>query len=222
MKFDFNIVWQYLPLLITKGLTTTLSFIIICMVIGLFWGFLLSLARISKNPLLYWSSTIYVEFFRGTPVLVQLFWIFFCLPLLFGTDFSAFTSSVIALSLYSGAIMSESFRASLKSIEPEQYDACQALGLSPFTKVIYIVFPQAVLRAVPNLLSNLVSLFKESALVSAVGMADLMYLGNGLALQESRPVEFLTAVAFIYFIVGFALTRAVSRAETSVLKVIQT
>ena len=109
MKFDFAVVWEYLPLLVTKGLSVTLSFIVICMVIGLLWGFLLSLARTSQNMFLYWASTIYVEFFRGTPVLVQLFWIFFCLPLLFGTDFSAFTSSVIALSLYSGAITSESF-----------------------------------------------------------------------------------------------------------------
>ena len=222
MKFDFTVVWEHLPLLITKGLSVTLSFIIICMVIGVLWGFLLSLARTSQNPFIYWPSTLYVEFFRGTPVLVQLFWIFFCLPLLFGTDLSAFTSSVIALSLYSAAITSESFRASLKSIESDQYDACTALGLSPVVKLIYVVFPQAILRAIPNLLSNVVSLFKESALVSAVGMADLMYVGNSLALQEAKPVEILTAVALIYFVVGFALTRTVSRMESRILKVVQT
>ncbi len=222
MNFDFYIIWEHIPLLIFKGLSVTLSFIVICMAIGLMWGFALSLARTSRSLVIYWLSTVYVEFFRGTPVLVQLFWIFFCLPLLLGTNFSAFTSSVIALSLYSGAIMSESFRASLKSIESDQYDACIALGLTPLAKLFYVVFPQAVLRAIPNLLSNLVSLFKESALVSAVGMTDLMYLGNSLALQEAKPIEILTAVAIIYFVVGFALTRSVSAAESRMLKVVST
>ncbi len=219
-SFDFGIILEYWDVLVL-GLLSTLQFVGICIVLGVLWGFLLSLARISTNPILHWTSTVYVEFFRGTPVLVQLFWIFFCLPLLLGLDLSGFTSSIIALTLYTGAITSESFRSSLKSIEKDQHDACTALGLGAVTKVTYVIFPQALLRAIPNLLSNVVSLFKESALVSAVGMADLMYIGQNIANQEAKPVEILTAVAVLYFLVGFPLARAVSMVETRLLAAIK-
>lgn len=220
MELDFSFLLEYSGVL-WKGLLTTLQFVGLAIVLGLIWGFVLSLGRTSSNAILYWVSTVYVEFFRGTPVLVQLFWIFFCLPLFLGVDLSGFTSAVIALTLYSGAITSESFRAALKSIERSQFDACTALGLSSGVRTLYVILPQAVLRAIPNLLSNVVSLFKESALVSAVGMADLMYVGQNIANSVARPIEILTAVALIYFCIGFPLTRAVSLVEGRLLKVVK-
>lgn len=220
MELDFSFLLEYSGVL-WRGLLTTLQFVGLAVILGLIWGFVLSLARTSTNPILYWVSTIYVEFFRGTPVLVQLFWIFFCLPLFLGLELSGFASAVIALSLYSGAITSESFRAALKSIEASQFDACTALGLPTGARTIYVILPQAVLRAIPNLLSNVVSLFKESALVSAVGMADLMYVGQNIANNVARPIEILSAVALIYFCIGFPLTRAVSMVEGRLLKVVK-
>lgn len=220
MGLDFTFLIEYSGVL-WSGLLTTLQFVGLAVVLGLVWGFILSLGRTSSNLVFYWITTIYVEFFRGTPVLVQLFWIFFCLPLFLGVELSGFASAVIALSLYSGAITSESFRASLKSIEASQFDACTALGLPNWVRTVHVVLPQAVLRAIPNLLSNVVSLFKESALVSAVGMADLMYVGQNIANNVTRPIEILTAVALIYFCIGFPLTRAVSLAESRLLKVVK-
>ncbi len=200
---------------------TTLSFVALSAVLGVFWGLALSLARTSRNKLLYSVSTVYVEFFRGTPVLVQLFWIFFCLPIFLGMELSGFTSAVISLTLYSGAIISESFRAALKSIEKSQYDACEALGMSKLQELIFVVAPQAFLRATPNLLSNVVALFKESALVSAVGLADLMYVGQNIANRIARPIEPLTVVALIYFVIAFPLTRVVSFLEGRLLAVMR-
>ena len=220
MDLSFGFLIDYSDVLL-KGLLTTLQFVAIAVILGLIWGFILSLGRTSSNRVIYIVATIYVEFFRGTPVLVQLFWVFFCLPLFLGVELTGFTSAVIALTLYSGAITSESFRASLKSIESVQYDACIALGLPAMTRIIFVTLPQAVLRAVPNLLSNVVSLFKESALVSAVGMADLMYVGQNIANNVMRPIEILSAVAIIYFAIGFPLTRAVSYAEKRLLKIIK-
>lgn len=220
MELDFAFLWDF-RLVLAKGLWTTLQFVGLAIVIGLIWGFLLSLARTSSNWILYGLSTIYVEFFRGTPVLIQLFWIFFCLPLFLNVTLSGFTSVVIALSLYSGAITSESFRAALNSIEKSQDDACTALGLPKGVKTLFVILPQAILRAIPNLLSNVVSLFKESALVSAVGMADLMYVGQNIANNVAKPIEILTAVALIYFAIGFPLTRAVSMVEARLLKVVK-
>ncbi|KIC09718.1 amino acid ABC transporter permease [Leisingera sp. ANG-M1] len=220
MDFDFSFLAEYSGVL-WRGLLTTLQFVGIAVVLGLVWGFVLSLGRTSSNKGLYWLATLYVEFFRGTPVLVQLFWIFFCLPLFLGVELSGFISAVIALSLYSGAITSESFRAALKSIDASQFDACIALGLPQGVQTVFVILPQAMLRAIPNLLSNVVSLFKESALVSAVGMADLMYVGQNIANNVARPIEILTAIALIYFAIGFPLTRAVSLVEGRLLKVVK-
>ncbi|MBP1858084.1 amino acid ABC transporter permease [Rhizobium herbae] len=217
MELDFSILSKF-QYALRLGLWTTLKLTVICIVLGCALGFAVGLARTSRNIAVRAVSSAYVEFFRGTPVLVQLFWIFFCLPLMLGVELSNFTSGVVALTLYMGAITSETFRASLKSIGPEQFDACVALGLPRNVQVINVVLPQAVLRAIPTLLSNCVSLFKESALVSAVGMADLMFVGQNISNNTARPVEVLTVVALIYFVIAFPLTRAVSVIEARILR----
>ncbi|WP_027997396.1 amino acid ABC transporter permease [Sinorhizobium arboris] len=216
MALDFSIVLRFQEAL-ALGLWMTIKLTLICVVLGCSLGFLIGLARTSRSTLLRAVSSVYVEFFRGTPVLVQLFWIFFCLPLILGVELSNFASGVIALTLYMGAITSETFRASLKSIGAEQLDACVALGLPRRVEVTSVILPQAVLRAVPTLLSNCVSLFKESALVSAVGMADLMFVGQNISNNTARPVEVLTVVALIYFVIAFPLTRAVTLVERRML-----
>ena len=217
MTLDFSILLRFEHALLL-GLWMTVKLTVICIVLGCSLGFLVGLARTSRSLALRAVSGVYVEFFRGTPVLIQLFWIFFCLPLILGVELSNFASGAIALTLYMGAITSETFRASLKSIGPEQLDACVALGLPRRVQVMSVVLPQAVLRAIPTLLSNCVSLFKESALVSAVGMADLMFVGQNISNNTARPVEVLTVVALIYFVIAFPVTRVVTLVESRILK----
>jgi polar amino acid transport system permease protein len=216
MDIDFTIVWRFRDALL-GGLLTSVQLTIVCVLLGCALGFAVGLARGAGNALVRGVTSLYVEFFRGTPVIVQLFWIFFCLPIVLGFELSNFASAVIALTLYMGAITSETFRSSLKSVGREQIDACVALGLPWHVRVRCVVLPQAVIRAVPTLLSNCVSLFKESALVSAVGMADLMFVGQNVSNNTSRPVEVLTTVAAIYFLIAFPLTRAVTFVERRVL-----
>ena len=216
MTYDFAVVLGYWEALL-QGLEVTVKLTLLCAALGSVLGFVTSLARVSPVRFLRWISTLYVEFFRGTPVLIQLFWFFFCLPIVLGTDISNFAAATVTLTLYTGAITSETFRASLKSIRPEEIDACIALGLPRITQITNIVLPQALLRAIPTLLSNFVSLFKESALVSAVGMADLMFVGQNISSNIAKPVEVLTVVAAIYFVVAFPLTRAVTVIERKML-----
>ncbi len=217
MALDFSVLLRFQEAL-ALGLWTTVKLTLICMVLGCTLGFFVGLARTAPSIILRGIASVYVEFFRGTPVLIQLFWIFFCLPLILGVELSNLASGVIALTLYMGAITSETFRASLKSIGREQLDACIALGLPRRAQIVNVILPQAVLRAVPTLLSNCVSLFKESALVSAVGMADLMFVGQNISNNTARPVEVLTIVALIYFAIAFPLTRAVTIVEGRILK----
>jgi polar amino acid transport system permease protein len=215
--FSFGFLLDYWSALLA-GLRTTLELTLICVVLGVMLGFLVSLMRTSGSRLISAIGSAYVELFRGTPVLIQLFWIFFCLPLVLHIEIGNLPSAIIALSLYMSAISSETFRAAMKSISHDQHDACVALGLAPLAKIAHVVFPQTILRAIPTLLSNTVSLFKESSLVSAVGMSDLLYVGQNIATRTYHPVEILTTVAFIYFAIAFPLTRAVTLVEQRLLR----
>jgi len=218
--FSFGFILDYWSALLV-GLATTLKLTVICVILGMLLGFALSLMRTSENRLIYAIGSLYVEFFRGTPVLIQIFWIFFCLPLVLHVEIGSLASAIIALSLYMGAISCETFRAAMKAIAREQHDACVALGLAPLAKITHVIFPQTILRAIPTLLSNTVSLFKESSLVSAVGMSDLLYVGQNIATRTFHPVEILTTVAFIYFVIAFPLTRAVTIVEQRLLRKIE-
>ncbi|RUM24149.1 amino acid ABC transporter permease [Rhizobium vallis] len=213
---DFSVVLNYRDALL-KGLLLTVELTVICGILSVVFGFLIGVGRKSGPLPIRWLSTTYVEILRGTPVLITLFWVFFCFPLIFGVEFGAVTSSIIALTLYTSAITSESFRSALSSIGPDQHDACRALSLTPFTKMLYVIAPQTLIRAIPNLMSNLVSLFKESALVSAVGVVELMYTAQNVSNVTARPVEVLTTAALIYFVIGWILTRLVNRVEDRLL-----
>ncbi|MGC2967735.1 amino acid ABC transporter permease [Paraburkholderia aspalathi] len=217
MHLDFSAVLPYW-LVLLKGLALTVAFTSSCAVIGSLAGFVLSLLRMSPSRWMKAVTTLYVEFFRGTPLLIQLFWVYFCFPVVFRIPIPPYLSVVISLTMYMAAITSETFRGALKSISAEQHDACTALSLSPQAKILYVIFPQALLRAIPPLLSNIVSLFKESALISSVGVADLMFVGQNISNSTARPVEFLTTVAMIYFLVAFPLTRLVGVVETRLLR----
>lgn len=216
MNIDFTVVFKYWPVLL-EGLGLTVAITLSCAIIGSILGFIVCLLRRSEYRIIYGPVALYVEFFRGTPLLIQLFWIYFCLPVLLGINIPPILSVAVSLTLYMAAITSETFRGSLKSIASEQYDACTALSLTTKVRVIYVIFPQALLRAIPPLLSNVVALFKESALISSVGVADLMFVGQNISNSTARPVEFLTTVAVIYFCVAFPLTRLVGLVEGRLL-----
>ncbi|NPT59139.1 ABC transporter permease subunit [Paraburkholderia sp. 5N] len=212
-----NVVYPYVAVLL-RGLGMTLAFTTGCAIVGSLGGFVLSLLRMSSNRLVKAATGFYVEFFRGTPLLIQLFWMFFCLPVVFNVSIAPAVSVLLSLTLYMVAITSETFRGALRSIASEQHDASVALGLTPRVKILYVIFPQGLLRATPPLLSNVVSLFKESALISSVGIADLMFVGQNISNNTARPLEFLTAVGVIYFLVAFPLTRLVGVVESRLLR----
>lgn len=217
MNFDFYRVIGYWDVLL-QGLGVTLLFTVSAAIIGTLLGFLISLMRVSPFRVLKWPARLYVEFFRGTPMLIQLFWIFFCLPLVIGQSIHPFVSVLLAMTLFMAAITSETFRGALKSISGEQHDACVALGLTYRVKAVSVIFPQALLRSVPPLMSNIVALFKESALISSVGIADLMFVSSNISSSTASPVEFLSIAALIYFCVAFPFTRLVDFVEAKLLR----
>ena len=209
-SFDFNAV-SFEPLL--KGLVVTLELTLAANAIGLIFGFLLALLIMSRIAMIRLPAVLFVEFFRCTPAIIQIVWIFYCVPMLFDVYFDALTMGILALGLNLTAFNAEAYRAAIQAVPREQVDAGIALGLNPFQRVLYIVLPTAFRASIPVLLTNGIGIFQQSALVAIVAIQDLMYQGKSLATETYRPIETFTVVALIYFAVSFPVTQVVGYLE---------
>jgi polar amino acid transport system permease protein len=208
--FDFNAV-SLAPLM--KGLWVSLELMAAANVIGIVFGFGLALLIMSPIKAIRLPFMLFVEFFRCTPAIVQIVWIFYCVPMLFDVFLDPITMGILALGLNLMAFNAEAYRASIQAVPKEQIDAGIALGLTPLQRVLYIVFPTAFRASTPVLLTNGIVIFQQSALVAIVAIQDLMYQGKYLATKTYRPIETFTVVALIYFAVSFPVTQIVGLLE---------
>jgi polar amino acid transport system permease protein len=211
-QWDFSFLWSYRWLFV-NGTLVTLVFTVGIVVLGLAVGLLAGLCRLSRFAPLRWVAQGYVEVFRCTPVLVQLVWFYYALPILTGIEMSATTAAVLALSLYGGAFYSEIVRGGILSIEPGQTEAALALGMTPGQSMRRVVLPQALKRMVPPLMNQSIIQLKNTSLVSVLAVPDLLYQGQAVAHDSYRPLEIYTLVAVIYFLILFPLTLLVGRLE---------
>ena len=196
-----------------EGLMVTLQLTVAANLIGIAAGFGLALLVMSRFAALRLPATLFVEFFRCTPAIVQIVWFFYCVPMLFNVFLGPVTMGILALGLNLTAFNAEAYRASIQAVPREHLDAGIALGLSPVQRVLNIVLPQALRASVPVLLTNGIGTFQQSALVAIVGVQDLMYQGKSLATQTYRPIETFTTVALIYFAVSFPVARLAALVE---------
>jgi polar amino acid transport system permease protein len=208
--FDFNSV-SFAPLL--KGLWVSLELTAAANLIGVVLGFGLALLIMSPIKAVRLPFMLFVEFFRCTPAIVQIVWIFYCVPMLFDVFLDPITMGILALGLNLMAFNAEAYRASIQAVPREQIDAGIALGLNPLQRILYIVLPTAFRASVPVLLTNGIVIFQQSALVAIVAIQDLMYQGKSLATETYRPIETFTVVALIYFAVSFPVTQMVGLLE---------
>lgn len=211
-SFDFASVFRnFGPL--WDGLFVTIELTIAANAIGLTFGFVLALLVMSRSPLVRLPVTLFIEFFRCTPAIIQIVWFFYCVPMLFNVFLGSVTMGIMALGLNLAAFNAEAYRAAIQAVPREQLDAGVALGLTPFQRVLYIVLPTAVRNSIPVLLTNGISIFQQSALVAIVAVQDLMYQGKTLATQTYRPIETFTIVALFYFAVSFPVSQIVGYLE---------
>jgi polar amino acid transport system permease protein len=196
-----------------EGLLVTLQLTIAANVIGVIAGFLLALLVLSKFAIIRWPATLFVEFFRCTPAIVQIVWFFYCIPMLFNVWLDPITMGIMALGLNLTAFNAEAYRASIQAVPREHLDAGIALGLSPVQRIRYIVQPQALRASVPVLLTNGIGTFQQSALVAIVGVADLMYQGKLVATETYRPIETFTIVALAYLAISLPVAQIVGWIE---------
>jgi polar amino acid transport system permease protein len=210
--WDFGILWTYRALLLA-GLAYTLLFTVVCVVLGLAVGLITGIGRLSKRPFIAVPLRAYVEVFRCTPVLVQLVWFYYALPVLTGIQISAVTAATLCLSLYGGAFYSEIIRGGIISSDSGQIEAARALGMRGRQILRRIVLPQALKRMVPPLMSQSIMQLKNTSLLSVLAVPDLLYQGQVVAHETYRPLELYTFIAVAYFAVLLPVTMWAKRLE---------
>ncbi len=202
MTFDWSVIADNWPLLL-QGAGVTVLLAVATMAIAIPGGLLLALMRSSPMPPVRGLATAFVELFRATPVMLQVYWVFYVLPLLTDLRLDAFPAGLAALACNVSAFNSETFRSGINSIRPGQRQAALALGMTGLQALWLVVLPQAVRRVLPALASTWVSLFKDTSLVSIIAVSELSYVGLQLRSQTFRVLEVLTAMAVLYWLMGY-------------------
>ena len=211
-KFDWSFVNDIIPQMLS-GLLTTLEITVIVIVLSMILAVPLAVARMTKIEVIRWVAQGYIEIFRCTPLLVQLFWIFYALPVLLGITLPGFLSAVIALTANLTAFMAETYRSGFQSVPVEQVEAAQMLRLSRVQQLQYIIVPQALKQQIPVILSQNISLFKDTALVATIAVPDLMFTANTISAQSYKALEVFTVAALIYFAIAFPASVITSHIE---------
>ena len=205
--------WDFASILLRTdtllaGAIGTLRIFIICLFTGLPLGLLVGLARRATTRWIYWPASAFVEFFRNTPVLVQILWFYYALPLLVPFEISALLAASLGISLNSAAFSAEIFRAGIQSIEPGQREAAAAIGMTQQQTLRRVVLPQAIRRVLPALTSRAIEIFKMSTLASVVAYVELVQQGKLIASVDFNPIEVYTVIALIFFVFLYPLVQA--------------
>lgn len=199
-----------LPLLY-QGMVMTLRLTLVSILLGIGLGLIVALGRVAKNPVVRAPATFYVEFIRGTPLLVQIFMIYFGIG--HWININDYLAGIAALSINSAAYNAEIFRAGIQSIGRGQMEAARSLGLTYPQAMRYVILPQAFRVVLPPLGNEFIALLKDSSLVSIIGIADLMRVGREISGRTLKPFETFTIVAFLYLTLTLPLTTVVRFSE---------
>ena len=208
MKFDWSVIWDNLGRL-AEGAELTVFLAVVTMALAIPGGLLLAFLRLSRFRLVRGGATAFVEFFRATPLILQIYWVYYVLPVFSDILFPPIATALIGLVCNISSFNSETFRAGILSIRQGQWNAGLALGMSRGQVMLKIVLPQAAMRVLPSLASTWVSLFKDTSLVSVIAVADLSYVALQLRAQTYRILEVLTAMAAIYWLMGYPQAKLV-------------
>jgi His/Glu/Gln/Arg/opine family amino acid ABC transporter permease subunit len=214
MHLRWDVAWDNLPFLL-GAVVNTIEVSVASIVLGLVIGWLLGLFSVSHTSWLKRLTFGYVQFFRGTPLLVQILLVYFGIAGL-GLNLSAFQAGVLALGLNTGAYTAEIVRGAIESIDTGQTDAANSIGLSRLDTMLLILLPQAVRRSVPGVTNELVSLVKASSLLAVIGMLELTHAGQMTIARTFTPFEIYIEVALIYLMLTAVLSVGTQYLERNV------
>ena len=203
MDFDWGLVGKAVPLL-AAGLLTTVRICSLAMVIGLVLGGLLGLAAMSRFAPVRWLVIAYVDFIRGTPLLIQIFLVYFALPVV-GITLPEFWAGVIALSLNAAGFIAEIVRAGIGAVEKGQTEAARSIGMRHHQVLFHVLLPQSLRAVVPPATNELISLVKGSALLSVISVYELTRAGQAIIAVHFAPFEIFLLIALYYYLTISAL-----------------
>jgi His/Glu/Gln/Arg/opine family amino acid ABC transporter permease subunit len=222
---DFSFILKYYPYFI-NGAKNTVLLAFFAVILGVVGGMVFALMKMSKNPIPRVVSSSYIEFIRGTPVLLQIYIIYYGLeaigirfpdipalkPLL-GIDFPDFMAGVVTLAINSSAYVAEIIRAGIQAVDKGQMEASRSLGLTHSMSMRYIIFPQAFRNILPALGNEFIIVIKESSIISVIGIAELMYSADIVKAATYKPIAPLVIAAVVYFVMTFTLSKIVGATE---------
>lgn len=216
--FDWSSIPHALPLLL-KGLGVTAEITLTAIVVGVVWGTLLAIARLSRYRWLAWAAAAYVNTFRAVPLVMVILWFYLIVPQLLRSLFGEgigdirFASALIAFALFEAAYYAEIMRAGIQSVSKGQVNAALALGMTPGQTLRLVVLPQAFRNMLPLLLTQAVILFQDTSLVYVIGLADFFGTAQKIGDRDGRLVELLLFAGLVYFLISFSVSQWVKRLQ---------
>ena len=212
MSFNFDLVVNSFPLLLL-GAGVTIKITAMSVAVGVIIGLFVGIARICRIKPLEWLAAVYVDFFRGTPLLVQIFLVYFALPVITGQRIDPYIAAIGACGINSGAYVAEIFRAGIQSIDNGQMEAGRSLGMTWVQTMRYIIVPQAFKRVIPPLGNEFIALLKDSSLVSVIGFEELTRRGQLIIAKTYGSLEIWISVAIVYLVMTLTISRFVAYLE---------
>lgn len=207
-RFRWDVVWNNIGFLLS-GLELTLMISAATLAIASVLGLVIAVMQMSASRVLRWLAVGIGEVIRNTPILVQLLWVYYVLPIVFDVEISAISACIIGLSLYASAFIAEAYRAGIQAVPRGHSEAAQVLGLTGVQTFTRIVLPQAIRLTLPPLCANFVLLIKYSSLGAVVSVSEITRKGMELSASTFRPLEIFSFIAVVYFLICWPLTLSI-------------
>jgi His/Glu/Gln/Arg/opine family amino acid ABC transporter permease subunit len=214
LSFDWEVITHNAKFLLLQGLIGigefsggTLRLAIPAIGLGFCLGVAIGLARLARRPWIHYPAVLYVEFFRGVPLIMVIFWFWFLVPILTGQRLPEYTVALAAFVVFEAAYLGEIVRAGIQSVPRGQIDAAVSSGLSYLQMMRHVILPQAIRNMIPALVTQFIVLFKDTSLASIIGMMDLTKAAQTVSQREIRPFEMYLFIAVLYWICTYSMSR---------------
>ena len=211
---DFGVVANNFQFLMLQGFLGfgnfvggTLRLAIPAIVLGFILGIFIGLGRLARSPWIRVPATVYVEFFRGVPLVMVIFWFWFIIPILLRVSLPEYGVALAAFVVFEAAYLGEIVRAGIQSVQRGQVEAATATGLTPAQTMSHVVLPQALRNMIPALVTQFIVLFKDTSLASIIGYMDLTKAAQIVNNREIRPFELYLFIAAVYWLCTYAMSR---------------
>jgi polar amino acid transport system permease protein len=218
---SYSFRWDIIPRnfgFLASGIEMTLFLSVVTLIVATALGMVIALMQMSRFRVARIAALTVGEIIRNTPILVQLLWVYYVMPIVFNIQIDALAASILGLSLYSAVFISEVFRAGIATVPAGHREAAQVLGLTPLQSFVRIVGPQAIRSVLPPLAANFVQLIKYSSLASVISVSEVTRRGMELSSSTFRPLEIFTFIGLIYFVICWPLTHSIRIWEARLAK----